>query len=135
MLDIGRDAGQIRRVDKQRALAEEIARKDKAFEALCHSVSHDLRAPLRTIDGFSQALLEDCADKLDATGHFEEKGIEALCFSPDGNTLATATKLTTTTSGNGTLEKSGDVDMYQFTMNQILEYAAKARDRGQAWTA
>lgn len=68
VLDIRRDTGQIRHVDKQRALAEELARKDKAFEALCHSVSHDLRAPLRTIDGFSQALLEDCADKLDATG-------------------------------------------------------------------
>jgi light-regulated signal transduction histidine kinase (bacteriophytochrome) len=32
------------------------------------SVSHDLQAPLRATDGFSQAILEDCADQLDAPG-------------------------------------------------------------------
>ena len=52
---------------------------NKELEAFSYSVSHDLRAPLRSIDGFSQALIEDYADKLDATGQDYLRRIRAAC--------------------------------------------------------
>ncbi len=74
--------GELRDQIIERTRVEEALRRASAateaanreLEAFSYSVAHDLRAPLRSIDGFSQALLEDYAE------HLPKEGVEYLGF-------------------------------------------------------
>lgn len=54
--------------DMVRERTTELATANKELEAFCYSVSHDLRAPLRALDGFSNELLRNYSDRLDDKG-------------------------------------------------------------------
>src|SRR2546422_3528239 len=56
------------RNESLRRNAAELLAANTELDAFAYSVSHDLRAPLRSIDGFSQILLEDYATQLDEAG-------------------------------------------------------------------
>lgn len=80
LVAIGRDITELRQsADTIRQLNLELEQRvrertaqletvNKELESFAYSVSHDLRAPLRSIDGFSQALIEEYGERFDSTG-------------------------------------------------------------------
>jgi light-regulated signal transduction histidine kinase (bacteriophytochrome) len=72
------------------------------MEAFSYSVSHDLRAPLRSINGFNQILMEEYVDKLDEDGkHY--LSLTHLAAQRMGNLIDDLLKLSKTSRSELTL--------------------------------
>ena len=71
---------QVRRLNEElEQRAAELETSNKELEAFSYSVSHDLRSPLQNIDGFSQILLQDYANRLDVDGRDYLQRLRGSC--------------------------------------------------------
>jgi len=59
----------IQDITERKLAQEELQRSNEELQAFGYSVSHDLRAPLRAMSGFSDLIREDYGSLLDETGH------------------------------------------------------------------
>lgn len=81
--ELVREVVERRRIEKQlREKAEQLAHSNAELEQFAYVASHDLKAPLRSVAGFSQLLARRYADKLDADGQefiaFIESGVRRM---------------------------------------------------------
>ncbi len=109
---------------------EQLEAANKELEAFTYSVSHDLRAPLRSLDGFSQAVLEDYADKLDAEGQGYLRRIRAAAQRM-GLLIDDFLKLSRLTR---TELRREPVDLTALAREVLTELAAHEPDRQVDWT-
>ncbi|MEI6608947.1 MAG: PAS domain S-box protein [Deltaproteobacteria bacterium] len=93
---------------------------NKEIESFSYSVSHDLRAPLRSIDGFSQILLEDYKKNLDDTGRNYLERIRKATQNM-GQLIDDMLKLSRVTSANLRLEPLDLSNMFREIIEKSQE--------------
>ncbi|HEV2751340.1 MAG TPA: HAMP domain-containing sensor histidine kinase [Gemmatimonadales bacterium] len=69
--------------ERVRARTRELEERNQELETFAYSISHDLRSPLRAMEGFSHALLEDHGDQLDETGRRHAERVAAAARTMD----------------------------------------------------
>jgi len=95
----------------------QLERANKELETFSYSVSHDLRAPLRAIDGYARILLEDHASQLDAEG---QRVLGVVCANARQMGKLIDDLLTFSRLGRSDLQKSR-VDMGTLAQSAVEE--------------
>lgn len=111
--------------ERVQARTAELRKLIREIESFSYSVSHDLRTPLRGISGFSQALLEDYADKLDDTGRDYTRRIRAACVRMSA-LIDDILKLSRVSRSKLTIS---DVDLSAMALSIANRLRERARDR------
>jgi len=99
---------------------------NKEMEAFSYSVSHDLRAPLRSIDGFSRVLTEDYQDKLDEDGKHHLSRIH-LATQRMGDLIDDLLKLSKTSRSEMALEECDLSRLYSRVASDLADLNPERR--------
>jgi PAS domain S-box-containing protein len=109
--------------------AAELSVANRELEAFSYSVSHDLRSPLRSVDGFSQALLEDCGDRLGREGQEHLRRIRGAAQHM-GQLIDDLLKLARVTRADLTFEA---IDLSAIAERTLTRLADTHGGRSVAW--
>jgi len=111
------------------AMVDELEKKNRELEAFTYAVSHDLRAPLRTIRGFTQALLDDFGGQFpaEAQKHLDRVKAGALRMSKLIDSLLELSR-----SGQGDLHRE-PFDLSELARSVASELAEANRGRHVDW--
>jgi signal transduction histidine kinase len=109
--------------------AAELTASNRELEAFSYSVSHDLRAPLRSVDGFSQALLEDCGETLGPDGQEHLRRIRAAAQHM-GQLIDDLLKLARVTRAELNFER---IDLSAMAQSTLATLRDKHQDRDVEW--
>ena len=119
----------VKRIQAEDALRQrsaELEASNKELEAFSYSVSHDLRAPLRSITGFSAVLLEDYKDELDNEG---KSYLKKISDSGElmGQLMDDLLKLSRVTRSDLNLEKLDLSDMARKIVDELRKDEPKRK--------
>ncbi len=104
-------------ITRRKKIEEELQIANQELESFSYSVSHDLRAPLRALSGYSKILIEDYSEKLDEEG---KQTIQAITHNAERMGMLIDDLLAFSRLGRKEVVKT-EVDMKKLVESIVLE--------------